>query len=138
MNKLGKNAAPSSERAYGSSLRRAREPMTRTEMTKRGKNARINQCPDSEWSKVVKARAGGVCQKCGRPGEEAHHLLEKGTARFTQYRHDVRNGAFLCGSCHQWGKNAAHNDRVRFRAEFAEDNPYFAELYAEILAKGQR
>ena len=65
---------------------------------------------DELWAKVVKQRANGRCEYCGKEGVlAAHHIIPR-----TCYpvRHDVLNGVALCHPYHHlyW----AHKDAVAF------------------------
>ena len=56
------------------------------------------------WRTIVKNRAQGLCELCGKPGTDAHHWF------FTRAQSKLAsimplNGVFLCRACH----NLAHN-----------------------------
>lgn len=91
----------------------------------RGKRAKANACPDDQWSKQVKARAAGRCEVCGCKGQHAHHIRTKKT--WPQYRHDLRNGIFVCLDHHE----EAHGNMRKFQAWCEETRPDYAELCAE-------
>lgn len=92
----------------------------------------------ANWATQVRDRADRICQCCGGEGAESHHLFEKGSARFRHLRFDLRNGVYLCLSCHQTGPNAAHRNLADFRELMAARLDYFKPLYAEVQAKGYR
>lgn len=69
----------------------------------------MNLSLDSLWSKVVKVRARGRCERCGRQGEHAHHIF---TRRAKSTRYELANSCFLCLSCHSF----AHNNPIEFKA----------------------
>ncbi len=52
---------------------------------------------DSEWAKLVKLNANGLCEFCGKPGVDPHHLVSR---RHAFLRHNPLNGALLCKGCH--------------------------------------
>lgn len=76
------------------------------------------------WAKIVKARAGGKCEKSGRTPKklDAHHLITKG-------RHptalDINNGIALCSQEHTLNPGAPHNiqDSWRFAKWLQEHEP---------------
>lgn len=52
------------------------------------------------------ARADSLCEDCGAPGEEAHHVVPQGLGG----THDLGNLKLLCHDCHQgsgWARNHA-------------------------------
>lgn len=57
----------------------------------------IRRCDDL-WKKFIKERAKGVCEWCGKPGRDAHHMV--GRRRSIFLRHKPENGVFVCVSCH--------------------------------------
>lgn len=50
------------------------------------------------WGDKVKIRDGYKCVICGKPANNAHHLLYKGY--FPEYANDVDNGITVCRRCH--------------------------------------
>ena len=63
---------------------------------------------DREWALAVIARAGNRCEKCGRMGAQAHHIVRRGNPTL---RHHPLNGAALCPTCHA----GAHANTSAFR-----------------------
>lgn len=62
------------------------------------------------WSNLVKKRANGKCELCGKEGTDAHHWY------FTRAQHSLSdiqpsNGVFLCRMCH----NKAHNAPTEYK-----------------------
>lgn len=54
---------------------------------------------DREWSRIVRARAGGRCEWCGTPAEvQAAHIIGRS---YSATRCDPDNGRGLCGQCHR-------------------------------------
>ena len=80
-------------------------------MVRRGngrKKSLLKQCDDL-WSKKIKEKAGGRCEKCGSDKYVgSHHIIPR-----TNYalRHDLENGVALCRRCHLYW---AHKDAVGF------------------------
>ena len=50
------------------------------------------------WNNKVKERDGHICQICGEPGTDAHHILCAGYFKDQYYKLD--NGITLCRKCH--------------------------------------
>ncbi|RYD67233.1 MAG: hypothetical protein EOP84_30665 [Verrucomicrobiaceae bacterium] len=110
----------------GSSLNRSVGLKPGKGLAKRGKRAKANACPDDQFRKEVKARAAGRCEVCSGPGDHAHHIRTK--QAWPQYRHDPRNGAYLCFRDHL----EAHGDMKAFQAWAEANLPHYAELCAEV------
>ncbi len=74
---------------------------------------------DKLWSDIIRSK--GYCEWCGNIGKNAHHVIGR-----TNYslRWDIRNGCFLCVSCHF----KAHNDPLGF-TKFFRKNRYKDYLY---------
>jgi 5-methylcytosine-specific restriction endonuclease McrA len=62
----------------------------------------------------VRERDKGVCQFCGKKGNQAHHIYSR---RHYGTRWIVSNGVFLCAGCHLF---IAHRDYERFRDRVIE------------------
>lgn len=62
---------------------------------------------DKWWSKAVVERDGGICQKCGKPGDNPHHVFLR---RYMGSRFLLANGITLCTTCHRW----AHDEPTAF------------------------
>jgi hypothetical protein len=52
---------------------------------------------DTAWAHAVIDRAGNRCEKCGRIGTQAHHIVRRGNPTF---RHSMLNGVALCPTHH--------------------------------------
>ncbi len=91
------------------------------------------------WARIIKARAGHVCEICGQVHRvdggirqiHAHHLIDR---EVLVYRHDLMNGICLCASCHKTDKHrAAHRNPRVFDSElsrlacFLNDTRVFTE-----------
>ena len=84
-------------------------------MSKRRKNQIAKL--DKLWSKAVVDRDKGVCQKCGEPGDNPHHVILR---RYMAVRHDLLNGVTLCVDHHV---PYAHNQSLAFMEWFKEKFP---------------
>jgi|TARA_Y100000310_G_C20648004_1_gene797737 type VI protein secretion system component VasA len=71
------------------------------------------QCDDL-WAKIVKVRAGGLCEICEQEGSDSHHHEGRGL----NVRWDLDNGIFLCKSHHTFGRIAAHCTAHSGQVEF--------------------
>lgn len=76
----------------------------RIDILKNGKVIRETDCRASfksiNWSKKIKRRAHGKCEKCGEKSEilQAHHIHS--WAEYPSLRFDSNNGIALCRECH--------------------------------------
>jgi hypothetical protein len=52
---------------------------------------------DKLWAVLVVSRDGGICQKCGKPGQNPHHIFYR---RKLGSRHLLKNGITLCDEHH--------------------------------------
>jgi len=52
-----------------------------------------------KWKARVNVRDNFICQECGKPGNEAHHI--KSWKENPKLRFDVSNGKTLCLDCHK-------------------------------------
>ncbi len=64
---------------------------------------------DKLVSEIVRLRDGGKCQRCGRPGNNAHHIFSR---KYLQIRHFLGNLILLCFACHL---HVAHGEPEKFR-----------------------
>lgn len=92
---------------------------------RRRKPSAVKKSCDALWSKLVKARAGERCERCGAVPEDprgfhAHHVDGRNNHRL---RYDVRNGVALCAACHRWG----HDHPLLYAKWFSEHRPEDAE-----------
>lgn len=85
-------------------LKRSRKKKTPTQLT--------IQTADRLWSKAILKRDNGICQKCGKQGNNPHHIF---TRAIKHLRHDMANGILLCSYCHVFGKESAHMGAEAFR-----------------------
>ncbi len=80
---------------------------------------------DPEWATQVKARAGWLCEVCGKGHPQfrvnAHHLINKQSVFF---RHNLNNGICLCVSCHTLSSEfSAHGTPWKFDKWLKENKP---------------
>jgi hypothetical protein len=84
---------------------------------------------DSLWRDVVRLRDLGLCQYCGKEGNQAHHIVTRG-AKNTRW--DTENGITLCQGHHY---SIAHQRPERFR-EFLVTSWMSAERYGMLQLRG--
>lgn len=72
------------------------------------------------WAEKVRSRDQHICQICGDPGTDAHHILCAGY--FWEQHNNLDNGITLCRKCHvlaHRGKFGAAN-KGKYTAEYTE------------------
>jgi|TARA_Y100000310_G_C20307663_1_gene634718 5-methylcytosine-specific restriction endonuclease McrA len=102
---------------------------------------------DRAFSRAVRERAGGLCERCGKPSRalEAHHVVKR---RILATRWDLGNGVALCPPCHWWAENYPEDAREwahthlgtrhyedllrRSRARVRRDNADLLELRRQL------
>lgn len=95
-------------------------------MTRKNKIAKL----DKEWSRQVIERDQSICQKCGRWGENPHHVFYK---RKLGSRWLLENGINLCEDCHvPWAHAKPEEFMEWWRYKVGED------VYFQILADSMR
>lgn len=52
----------------------------------------------NNWSLAVKKRDNHICQNCGQPAKEAHHIFPK--SKYPGLTFNLNNGISLCINCH--------------------------------------
>jgi hypothetical protein len=83
---------------------------------------------DVQWSKLVKLNVDRVCEWCGKPAMDSHHMLSR---RNMSTRFKPENGVALCKGCHLHYHN---NEPITGWHKFQEQRP---ESYATtMLFKG--
>ena len=66
---------------------------------RRGENPNEYDIPElNEWSKMVRERDNYTCQRCGKPGNIAHHIKPK--KAYPLLMLDIDNGICVCEDCH--------------------------------------
>jgi hypothetical protein len=67
---------------------------------------------DKLWSELVKKRAKGRCEMCGKNTSlNSHHIISRSNLTL---RWDLHNGVCLCVSCHSLSNFSAHKDPLGF------------------------
>lgn len=75
-------------------------------------NKALKKSLDILWAKIIKLRAGGKCEVCGKTTNlNSHHIVSRNNLRF---RWDIRNGACLCVGHHRFNNESAHLDPIWF------------------------
>ena len=91
---------------------------------------------DKLWRELISKRAGGMCEVCGKPGNQPHHIIGRSNHAL---RWDVRNGVWMCAGCHTMNNNSAHVDHVGFMLWLKEhrlaDYGYLLERRNDIWDK---
>jgi hypothetical protein len=97
----------------------------------------VKKSCDRLWAQVVKARAGGCCERCGETPESkqalhAHHTYGRSDHRL---RFDVRNGVALCWSDHRWAEEHPIEFALWFQQHRRGDVNYLAKQRREGILK---
>lgn len=92
---------------------------------------------DRLWSRLVKVRAGGVCERCGSSPENSqgfhsHHVFGRSNHRL---RFEPRNGCALCWSDHRWAEEMPLEFADWFRETRPEDASWLSEENQRGLLK---
>jgi hypothetical protein len=91
-------------------------------------NKAIKKKLDVLWSQIIRKRNNGLCEVCGKPAQNSHHIISR---KYLALRWDLHNGINLCISCHVFGKNSAHQNPLFFMEYFKsireEDYAYLKE-----------
>jgi len=99
-------------------LKRGTSTLTRSPMKRRGPSrasrtppkvrpwntsARVDTGPSEETRALVWARDGGVCRRCGKPGEQIHHRKPRGAGGTSDpATNEPQNLVLLDQACHEW------------------------------------
>lgn len=110
-------------------IKRGKRPARRVRIARVSKKHGQVSKADSEWSAMVRERAGGHCERTGRAGTDAHHVFTKGA--HPRLRYDLDNGILLTRAEHR----RAHRSMKAFRAWFAK---VFPETWARLEEKAKR
>lgn len=111
-----------------------RKPKTPAQKRAQEQKRLKKQC-DVLWAQIVKERAGGICELCGKPGHDAHHAVSR---RQSFLRHDVRNGVYLCVACHmRLHSTEAHTFWEWFKVTRNTDYAWVT-MHKHTLGKGIR
>ena len=82
---------------------------------------------DTLWAQIIAKKE--YCEMCNKPGSNAHHVI--GRINYI-LRWDLRNGCYLCISCHMFSRLSAHNDPLGFMEWFKFKRP---DDYEYLLTK---
>lgn len=89
---------------------------------------------DTIWSQLIKERAGGACEYCGKKKRlNAHHIFSR--SNFTT-RWDPDNGVSLCPSHHLLGIFSAHKAPLEFGEWIKEERG--EEWYDNLRKKARK
>ena len=77
------------------------------------------QC-DIAWALAVRKTNNGLCEMCGKPAQNSHHIISRNNYSL---RYDIRNGANLCINDHLFGRNSAHQNSLAFMEWFRSSRP---------------
>ena len=93
------------------SRRYAMKPFEHKPAFSRALEAKPNRLKGNRWTIIRNwwMRNHPVCDACGMPGEEVHHIVPRQQA--PERTHDVTNLRTLCRKCH----HALHNDALGSR-----------------------
>lgn len=88
----------------------------------------VKRSCDLLWSLLIRERAGGRCERCGRSPEDsrgfhAHHIYGRSNHRL---RFEPRNGMAVCMACHRWAEEYPLEFTDWLRAERPEDAAWLA------------
>ncbi|MDD5013805.1 MAG: hypothetical protein PHW73_01720 [Atribacterota bacterium] len=74
---------------------------------------------DKLYSLIIRSK--GYCEVCGKTTNlQAHHVIGRIVYAL---RWDLQNGCCLCASCHEFGKQSAHQNPIWFIGWFKEHRP---------------
>jgi len=93
------------------------------------KNSGFETRMSTLWSRAIRKR-DPFCKICGRPSEDAHHILKKSQAKGLKF--DLRNGMGVCRRCHSEVIHANYKSWLRV---FFADNPELAEYLTALKKK---
>lgn len=83
-----------------SAIRRVKAPKAIARAESNGQTltkSQVQKLADMEWAILVKLHAHGLCEWCGKPAQDAHHMVSR---RHAATRHLPENGVALCKGCH--------------------------------------
>lgn len=79
-------------------MRRSRVASARAKPLKPRRRTKAERDAWKTLKQLVWIRDKGTCQRCGRPGTDAHHLLPKGRGG----KDELSNLVILDRECHDW------------------------------------
>jgi hypothetical protein len=88
---------------------------------------------DKLWGLAIRKRANDLCEKCGKPANNPHHIF--GRKNFS-VRWDLENGICLCSGCHTMNRWSAHQAPTWFSDWLKEKRG--EEWYDNLLVRANR
>lgn len=67
------------------------------------------------WKRRVADRDNGICQHCGKPAVDPHHVLKR---RYRLVKLETDNGISLCRFCHDWAEAKEDNFNHWFKENY--------------------
>ena len=87
---------------------------------------------DKLFSLIVKKRDNFTCQRCGKPGDQVHHIFGRGYA----VRWNLDNGVCLCFTDHILGAHSKSIKRVNEFHDWVRD--FLGERYNILNAESNK
>jgi hypothetical protein len=75
------------------------------------------------WKLCIFKRDRGICQKCGAPATDAHHIIHKDSEKGGFLRYHIDNGVALCRACHD---QDAQGRLLRWCVAWMGEGKYYA------------
>jgi 5-methylcytosine-specific restriction endonuclease McrA len=82
---------------------------------------------DKLFREKINERDNHICQYCGGPGNNVHHIVGRRNRSVRWFRD---NGLLLCPGCHTFRTSSFHQDPLETTAWFVANYP---ERYANIM-----
>lgn len=95
-----RSSGPIARKPRAKTGKKAKSPMAIQRQEEQGQkltSSQIIKLADIQWAKLVKLHANYVCEWCGAPGVDAHHMVGR---RHAATRLLPENGVCLCKGCH--------------------------------------
>ena len=92
----------------------------------------MHEC-DRLWAEIVRDLAKCICELCGKPGADAHHMVSRAKNRFL--RHSINNGCYLCKGCHMGFHNKESQTLWKWFEENRPDDYAFLQEYKHVSRK---
>lgn len=92
-----------------------------------------------EWKKLVLIRDNYCCQKCKKnllnQQKNVHHIisLQSVKRKYPELLEDINNGITLCGYCHKFAPDSAHQGSMEFIQFFKENKFEQYDYLANII-----
>lgn len=89
-------------------------------MAKAPSRSSLSKAAVDAWSKLVRARANHICEWCGEPARDAHHMV--GRRKGNNMKFSLANGVALCKGCHMnFHDRDSSEGWEKFKAQRPED-----------------